>query len=71
MASKSADQASTPLQRMRLELGWKQSRVVAALVAEAKQRNIRIAAPTSLKTMLSPGRSQGRDMSVLGESEYL
>lgn len=53
METRNLDQAATLLQRARLELGWKQSRVLSLLASEAKQRRLRIASPTSLKTMLS------------------
>jgi transcriptional regulator with XRE-family HTH domain len=47
------DQSATPLQAARLLLGWKQSRVLTALTTLARQDGIGIAAPASLKTMLS------------------
>jgi len=53
MPAKNIDDAVTPLQRMRLQLGWKQARAVAALVAEAEARRLTIAGPASLKTMVS------------------
>ena len=59
MAPKSVDEAATPLQRARLELGWKQSRVIALLTAEAQKQGIQIAAPASLKTMLSRWENGG------------
>jgi hypothetical protein len=56
---KAIDDAATSLQRARLESGWKQARVVAALTAEASRRGIRIAGPASLKTMLSRWENGG------------
>lgn len=53
MAPTTADDAVTHLQRVRLELGWKQSRVIVAMVAEASKQGVRIASSGSLKTMLS------------------
>ncbi len=53
MAPRDIDSAVTPLQRMRLQIGWKQARAIAALVAEAKARRLTIATPASLKTMVS------------------
>lgn len=53
MAPKDISDAATPLQRMRLQLGWKQARATAALVAEARTRGLTIAEPASLKTMVS------------------
>jgi tetratricopeptide (TPR) repeat protein len=47
------DQPATALQGARLTLGWKQSRVLVALSALAERDKIGIAAPHSLKTMLS------------------
>jgi transcriptional regulator with XRE-family HTH domain len=43
----------TPLQAARHSLGWKQSRVLTALAAQAKADGVAIAGPASLKTMLS------------------
>ena len=53
MTLKAIDDAITPLQRARLELGWKQPRVIAELISLAQQLGIRVARPASLKTMLS------------------
>lgn len=59
MAPKSPEDASTLLQRARLELGWKQSRVIALLIAEANKRGMQVASPASLKTMLSRWENGG------------
>jgi tetratricopeptide (TPR) repeat protein len=56
---KDIDGAATPLQRARLDAGWKQSRVITALTAAASRRGIRIAAPASLKAMLSRWENGG------------
>jgi hypothetical protein len=53
MVSRRIEEAHTALQRTRLELGWKQSRAIAAMTARARESGIRIATPSSLKTMLS------------------
>lgn len=53
MPPKTADAATTPLQRARLEMGWKQSRAIAELISAAQHRGISIATRASLKTMLS------------------
>lgn len=45
--------AATPLQAARQALGWKQSHVLTALAIQAKADSVSIAAPASLKTMLS------------------
>jgi tetratricopeptide (TPR) repeat protein len=49
----STDQPATPLQAARNALGWKQSRVLTELMAQAKADDVTIAGPASLKTMLS------------------
>lgn len=53
MVPRTIDDAATPLQRARLELGWKQSRVIAELTSCARRQGIRVASQASLKTMLS------------------
>ncbi|MCM0674672.1 hypothetical protein NCC78_08220 [Micromonospora phytophila] len=52
-------EAATLLQRARLDLGWKQSRVIAALIAEASKQGVRLAGQASLKTMLSRWENGG------------
>jgi propanediol dehydratase small subunit len=49
----SADEPITALQAVRQAMGWKQSRVLAALAEQAKRDGVSIAGPASLKTMLS------------------
>jgi tetratricopeptide (TPR) repeat protein len=54
MSPRSTTEPATLLQAARINAGWKQSRVVAALLAQAKTDRIRVSAtPSSLKTMLS------------------
>jgi tetratricopeptide (TPR) repeat protein len=53
MPPKTVADAVTPLQRIRLELGWKQSRLIAELTAYARRHHVTIAEPASLKTQLS------------------
>ncbi|WP_159104635.1 hypothetical protein [Plantactinospora sp. BB1] len=53
MVSTNTNEGATLLQQARLDLGWKQSKVIAALTAEARRQRVSIAAHTSLKTMLS------------------
>lgn len=45
--------AATPLQAARLELGWKQTQTVRAMLRAAEEEGITIATERSLKTMLS------------------
>jgi tetratricopeptide (TPR) repeat protein len=59
MAPQNIDDAVTPLQRMRLQLGWKQAKTVAELANEAKARGLKIAAPGSLKVMVSRWENGG------------
>ena len=47
------EQPVTALQAARMALGWKQSRAIAAVIAQATRDGVGIAAPASLKTMLS------------------
>src|SRR5690348_9040195 len=47
------EHAVTPLQAARLTLGWKQSRVLTAVAAQARLEGVGIATPASLETMLS------------------
>ena len=47
------EQPSTALQAARRALGWKQSRAITALTAQARHDGVGVAAPASLKTMLS------------------
>jgi transcriptional regulator with XRE-family HTH domain len=49
----STDEPVTALQAARQAMGWKQSRVLAALTEQAKRDRVSIAGPGSLKTMLS------------------
>ncbi|PWU58076.1 hypothetical protein DLE60_23245 [Micromonospora globispora] len=59
MTVSSVGNAATPLQRARLEQGWKQSRVIAALTAEARKQGLSVAGQASLKTMLSRWENGG------------
>lgn len=59
MAPKNVDDAVTPLQQMRLQLGWKQAKTVAELLNEARARGLKIAAPASLKVMVSRWENGG------------
>jgi transcriptional regulator with XRE-family HTH domain len=53
MPPKTVADAVAPLQRTRLELGWKQSRLIAELTACARRHQVTIAEPASLKTQVS------------------
>lgn len=59
MAARRVDEAATLLQRARLDLGWKQSKVVASLIAAARKEGVTIAGQASLKTMLSRWENGG------------
>jgi tetratricopeptide (TPR) repeat protein len=47
------EQPATALRAARLGLGWKQSKTINALTTQARRDGVGIAAPASLKTMLS------------------
>jgi transcriptional regulator with XRE-family HTH domain len=53
MAFGASSHAATPLQAARLELGWKQTQTVRALLGAATAAGVTIATERSLKTMLS------------------
>jgi transcriptional regulator with XRE-family HTH domain len=48
-----SSRAATPLQAVRLEIGWKQTQTIHALQEAARAQGVPIAAGRSLKTMLS------------------